>query len=46
MKKIVIIIMLIIGINKSFSQVTDFKIITKQNDTLKNVELKMNYSQE
>ncbi|RTY96878.1 hypothetical protein EKM02_14675 [Flavobacterium sp. RSP49] len=43
MKKLVIIIVLIVGINKSFSQVTDLKIITKQNDTLKNVELKINY---
>lgn len=43
MKKIAIIIVLLVGINKSFSQVTDLEIIMKQNDTLKNVELKMNF---
>jgi hypothetical protein len=43
MKKLIIIILLITGINKSFSQITNVEIITKENDTLKNVELKINY---
>ncbi|WP_264566677.1 hypothetical protein [Flavobacterium sp. N3904] len=43
MKKLIIIILLITGINKSFSQITNIEIITKENDTLKNVELKVNY---
>ena len=43
MKKITIIIAIILGINNSYSQVTNLEIVTKQNDTLKNVELKMNF---
>lgn len=43
MKKLIMIILLIVGINKSFSQITNVQIITKENDTLKNVELKINY---
>ena len=35
MKKLIIIILLIVGINKSFSQITNVEIITKENDTLK-----------
>ena len=43
MRRIIVAIIIIAGFNKSISQVTDLKIITKQNDTLKNVEFKMNF---
>ena len=43
MKKATIFIAIILVINNSYSQVTNLEIVTKQNDTLKNVELKMNF---
>lgn len=42
MKKI-LFVLLIVGVSKSFSQISNVEIITKQNDTLKNVNLKVNY---
>ncbi|HEX8574713.1 MAG TPA: hypothetical protein VF677_00310 [Flavobacterium sp.] len=43
MKKLIITILFILGINKTFSQISNVNIVTKQNDTLKNVVLKINY---
>lgn len=42
MKKIYIIILLIFA-SKSFSQIFNVEIVTKQHDTLRNVNLKVNY---
>ncbi len=40
MNKLLIALLFIIGINTSFSQISDLVIITKENDTLKNVYLR------